>query len=219
MALSVSDLTARVRVAIDDVAGGKPVLQENLRQSRVGNQVNGTNKNFQVNNTRVESGTYSIVADGAAVSPSGTPDYFRGRFVLAGAPATSLLVSYDFQFFTDTEIARLLQNALSFVGSTDDTFASVDVGLGDALVYKASSDAASALAARTSPYYDASAGSKSARKGDLGRKYRELAKDLFDRAVAEREQFYGPRKGQATQAAYGKSSPTSNIVQPYTPRR
>lgn len=222
MSLSVADLLARVRQAIDDVNGAKSILQENLTRSRFGNQVNGANKSFQLANTRIinpGTSTLFVSADGGAFVAAATEDDFRGRFTLAAAPATSLFATYDFQFFTDAELTVFLENAASYVGTTDATFASVDPGLGDALVYKAGSDAARALSLRNAPYYDVGAGGKTVRKGDVGKKYRDLAKDLIESAKAEREAFYGDRKGQASSPAYGRSSPTSRIVSPYTPRR
>lgn len=218
MPLSTSDLISRIRAAIDDSPASKSILQENLARSRYGNQVGGGNKNFAVGNTRLISGTLAVVSDGATVTPASI-DLFRGRFVLTVAPASSLLATYDFEFFTDTELTVFLENAASFVSTTDLTFVSVDTGLGDAIVYKAASDAAFALSARSSPYYNAGAGGKSSQKGDISKKYRDLAEDLFGRATKERDAFYGPRKGMATSPAYGQIAPAGRIVSPYTPRR
>ncbi len=63
--------------------------------------------------------------------------------------------------------------------------------------------------------YDAAAGGKSASKGDLAKKYRDLAKDLFDRAVAERTAYYEGKGGQNS-PAYGQ---TNTGQRPWTPRR
>lgn len=219
MALSTSDLISRVRTAIDDVAGGKSIFKENLARSRFGNQVGGGNVAFQLNNTRVVAGTLSVSKDGGSFAAAATEDDLRGRFTFASAPATAALATYDFLFFTDAEITTLLENSASFVGTTDATFATVDPGLGDALVYKAASDAARALVTRTAPYYDAGAGGKSARKGAISPKYAALAKDLLAAAVAERLAFYGERKGAASAPAYGSVSPKSRNVTPYTPQR
>lgn len=219
MALSVSDLITRIRQAIDDVNGGKSLFKENLRRSRFGDQVGSANTAFQVANGRIIPATIFVSADGAAFAAPATVDTLRGRFTLAAAPATSLLATYDFQFFTDAELTVLLENAASFIGTEDLTFVSVPTGLGDALVFKAGSDAASALSLRAAPFFNAGAGGKTVEKGDIAKKYKDIAADLLARAIKERDEFYGPRKGAATAPAYGQSAPTGRMVGPFTPRR
>lgn len=212
----ITSLITSVRIKIDDNPGDKSTFKENLSRGIYGNQVNGVNLDFQTNNKRITTGTLSVLADGSTATLStSAAGLLRGRFsITSAAPATSCYATYDYQFFTDTEITEFLTAAGSFVGSIDPT--TVADGLIDALTFKAASDACFALSSRTGMLYDASAGGKQAAKGDLAKKYRELAKDLFDRATVEREAFYGKRKGAATSPAYGK---TNTNQRPWTPMR
>lgn len=216
---TAADLLTRVRTLIDDISSDKAVFKENLSRSLIGNQVNGTNTSFKLNNTRVSVvasvSTLQVSKDGAAYAAPTTVDNTHGTFTVTGAPTTSLFAIYDWQYFTDTEITGFLTQAGDFVEATTD-ITTVPVGLLDALVFKASSDACFSLAARRAGLYDASAGGKSASKGDISKKYRELAKDLFDRAVAERKAFYGERKGESSAPAYGQFATNQK---PWTPRR
>lgn len=216
---TVVDLLARCRTLIDDLPGDKSVFKENLVRSVLGNQVGGGNLSFKLNNSRVSVissvAQLQVSSDGAAYAAPATVDAPHGTFTLAAAPTTSLFATYDWQYFTDAEITDFITQAGDFVEATADV-TTVPVGLLDALVFKAASDACFALSARRAGLYDASAGGKSASKGDISKKYRELAKDLFDRAVAERAAFWGPKKGQATSPAYGKFATNQT---PWTPRR
>lgn len=209
------DLLNRLRTAIDDVAGDKSIFKENLRRSVAGDQVDGTNKSFQLNNRRVVTGTLSVSADGAAFTTPASEDVARGRFTLASAPATSLKATYDFQFFTDAEATVFLNQAVDFIDGLTDP-ALVPAGLVDAFIKKAASDACYALATRTTPLYNASAGGKVLDKDNIAVKYRQKAKDLLEQAVAERTAFYGDRKGQSSSPAYGSLATTQK---PWTPRR
>lgn len=211
---TTNDLLGRVRTLIDDVAGDKSVFKENLTRSVIGNQVDGASKNFQLNNRRIVATTLQVSADGAAFAPAASEDDLRGRFTLSTAPATSLLATYDFQFFNDTEITDFLTQAGSFVGSDDIT--QVATGLLDALVFKAASDAARALSMRSAPFFTAAAGGKSMQKGDISKKYADLANKLLDAATAERQAFYGDRKGLASSPAYGQFATRQT---PWTPKR
>lgn len=213
---TAEDLISRVRTAIDDVAGDKSVFKENLKRSVNGNQVDGSNKDFQTNNKRLVANSLSILADGSAATFMADSDQLRrGRFTItSAAPASSCFVTYDFQFFNDDEITDFLVQATDFIGYADMT--TIVVGLIDTLVFKAGSDACFALSTRSGFLYNASAGGKAAQKGDISKKYRDLAKDLFDKAVAERTAFYGERKGQALSPAYGKFKTNQT---PYTPPR
>lgn len=213
MATTASLITS-VRTKIDDKPGDHSSFKENFTRGPLGNQVGTPNVSFQAMNKRITSGTLTVLIDGAAGAVTTTADgLLRGRFTTTTIPLTSLFATYDFQFFTDAEITEFLTAAGSFVGVSD--IEDVVAGLVDALTFKAGSDACFALAARTGMLYDASAGGKAASKGDLAKKYKDLAKDLFDRAVAERTNFY-ERKGGRAAPAYGS---TTTGQRPYTPRR
>ena len=218
--MTTSDAILSVRSKLDDdTSGAKSVLNENLSKSAVGNQVGGGNKSFVLNNKRVigASGatpsTLAVMVEDSVVSVA-SEDNVRGRFTLTNAPTTSCFATYDFQFFTDAELTQIVNDALGFVSVTD--ISQMDPGLKDALVYKAASDAAFKIASRTGQYYDQSAGGKSARKSTISDKFRQLAKDLFERATAERTAFYGERKGAATAQASGRITLKDR---PYQPRR
>lgn len=217
----LSDLISRVRTAIDDVAGDKSVFRENLGRSINGNQVT-LGSPYQLNNKRVAAGSLTVNVDGGGFKAigsgggqyPGTEDDARGRFTLVTPAASSLFATYDFLFMSDTEITDFVNQAADFIGTSDPT--TVAVGLLDALTLKAASDACFAIAARAASYYNFSAGGKAAQKGDISKKYQGMAKDLFERAVAERLSFYGERKGKST-AAVAKRFATKQKV--WAPRR
>ncbi len=215
---TAADLLSRLRTAIDDVAGGKTVFKENLTRSVWGNQVGGGNTSFRLNNQRIavvsSTSTLLVSKDGGAYAAAATEDDFRGTFTVASAPTASLFANYDWQYFTDTELNDFLTQAGDFVGVSDIT--TVAVGLLDALVFKAGSDASFALAARRAGLYNAGAGGKTAQKGDISKKYKDLAKDLFERATAERLAYYGARKGSSTSPASGRGTINQKV---WTPRR
>lgn len=208
------DLIGRIRTLIDDVAGDKSVFKENLTRSIIGNQVDGSNKSFQLNNKRLVAGILTVSIDGGAFATPASEDTGHGRFTTGTAPASALLAIYDFQFFTDTEITDFLTQAGSFVGADDVT--QVATGLLDALVFKAASDACQALSVRTVPFFNASAGGKSMDKNEIAKKYAALSDSLFKKAVAERLAYYGDRKGEASSPAYGQFATKQT---PWTPRR
>lgn len=216
---AISDLLSRLRTAIDDVAGDKTAFRENLRRSVYGDQVaGGTTLNFRLNNQRVAVvnlvSTLMVSADGNTFAPPATEDDLRGTFTLLVAPTSSLIATYDYQYFTDTELTDFINQAADFIGVADPT--AVPVGLLDALVFKAGSDACFALSARRAGLYNAGAGGKTAQKGDISKKYKDLAKDLFERAVAERLAFYGQRKGKSSAPSAGSFATKQT---PWTPIR
>lgn len=210
-------ILARVRTAIDDVAGDKSAFRENLARSPGGTQINGTNQDFQLLNRRVIAGSVVITADGSAATVSTTTaGLLRGRVsITSTAPSTSCLATYDYQYFTDEELTTILEgDAASFIDFSDLT--QVPNGLLNALVFFAGSVACRALAVRMATLYNAGAGGRSAQKGDIGKKYNDLADRLAKQATDERLLFYGSRKGEASSPAYGKFTPTQKV---WTPRR
>lgn len=213
---TTADLIGRCRTLIDDQPGDKSVFKENLTRSIQGNQVGSGNLSFQLNNRRLISTSLSVLADGAAATVTSSADQaLRGRFTItSSAPASSCFATYDFQFFTDAEITDFLTQAGSFVGIEDIT--EVPVGLLDALVFKASSDACRALASRAAPFFNASAGGKSMDKNDIAKKYNDLADKLLKAAQDERQAYYGDRKGEASSPSYGQFATKQT---PWTPRR
>jgi len=220
--MQTSDAILSVRSRLDDDATGvKSVLNEDLRKSAIGNQVGSGNKSFVLNNKRIigailspaTPSTLVVTVDVSVVSVASEDDT-RGRFTLTVAPVTSCLATYDFQFFTDAELTQIVNDALGFVSVT--TISNLVSGLSDALIYKAASDGASKIAARTGQYYNATAGGKSHQKGTIADKFLKLADYYAKLAVQERAAFYGPRKGAATSPASGRVTLTSK---PYTPRR
>lgn len=217
----LADLITGLRTAIDDLAGDKIVFRENLARSIRGNQITSAGS-YKLNNERivattlqvnVDSTGFKVIGGGGGQVP-GTETDATGQFTLTTPAATSLLAIYQFQYLTDAELTTFLNRAASFVSQTDPTV--VEAGLVDALTFKAGSDACFSISARRAGLYNAGAGGKTAQKGDISKKYKDMATDLFNRAVAERLAFYGDRKGAASSPAYGQFATKQN---PYTPER
>lgn len=210
---STATIITRIRTLIDDLAGDKSVFKENLRRAPIGDQVGSSNVNFQLNNRRIIAGSLFVSIDGGSFAAPTSEDDTRGRFVTATPPTLALLATYDFQFFTDTEITTIIDSALSFVGYTVTT--NVPDGLLDPMVKWAAGDCFQALSSRAAPLYDAAAGNKNVRKSSITKSYLDLAKEKHAEATAERLAFF-ERKGEREAPAYG------NIVisqTPYTPIR
>ena len=210
----MSDTEAAVRIMLDDITSppSHSVRKENLRQSVIGDQVDGTNKNFILNNRKLIASSLVVVADNVVVTPT-VIDLGKGIFTLTAAPTTSLIVRYDYNFFTDTEIDAHITEGLRFVGIQ--VIDNVDFGLMKALEHKAAASAFEELASRTAQLFDASAGGKTLSKASIKSHYLELAKYHHDKADKERLAFY-ERQGRREAPAYGGFSTKQS---PYTPRR
>lgn len=220
---SQEDARAQLRTLIDDLNDppSKIVRQEDLRRSVLGDQVNGTNKFFQLNNRRIVEPTalttsLIVISDGVTLAPvtGYTDDPVRGTFTVVGAaPATSLLARYDFLYFLDDEIDGHLQNGLRFVGYSDVT--GVPDLLLNAALLSGAGYAFQALAARTAPLYDASAGGKTLNKASIKKHWLDLAAMKFKEAKEALDNYY-TRQGQRNAPAYGQFN-TGQV--PYTPKR
>lgn len=209
--MTQAEARAALRGAIDDVP--KPVWKENLTRGVLGNQVNGTNTTFKLNNRRLEAGTLLVAKDGGAFAVPTSQDDNLGQFTLTPAPTTSLFANYSYYFFTDAELDAHLALGLSFVGST--TVSAVVQGLQDAFIKYAAGNAFQALSGRAAPLYDAAAGGKSVSKASIKAHYLALAKQKFEEAKQERAAFY-EGKGARERPAYGR---TTTSQRPYTPKR
>ena len=218
-----ADVRNQIRAVIDDLTSPPShiVPQENLRRNVYGDQVNGTNKFFRLNNRRLVANeptttTLVVVSDGTTLTPftGYTEDIERGTFTITGtAPSTSLIVSYDFVLFLDAEYDLNITTGLSFIGYT--AVSSVPDGLVQALVHKTAALALKALASRAAPQFDAGAGGKSITKSSIKKQYLDLAKYHEDTAEKERENFY-KRQGRREAPAYGQFGTGQKE---YTPKR
>lgn len=213
----------RVRGLIDDRVDppSKIVRLENLRRGVNGDQVNGANKRFVLNNRNlVPAATYAItfLSDGVAVVPANfTQDDLTGIVTLAAAqaaPAVSAQATYAFSYLTDDEVEEHITGGLDFVGQTDVANMAED-GLLKALIHEAAALAAEQLAARAATLIDASAGGKAINKKSIKDHYVTLAEYYHKKAVEDREMFY-KRQGKREAPAFGQFSTKQRV---YTPKR
>jgi len=211
---TATDLRAQIRKLVDDVDSPPShcVRRENLRQSINGDQVDGSNKSFVLNNRKIIQATLVVISDGSTVTPTAI-DAPRGMFTLTSAPASSLFVRYDHLFFSDDEIDDHVLAGQRFVGVS--TVTDVAYGLLEALTHKAAAHAFEELAAKTAQLFDASAGGKSISKASIKAHYLEKAKYHHGMAETEREAYY-KRQGRREAPAYGSFATKQS---PFTPRR
>lgn len=208
-----ADFRGYVRNLIEDLAGSHVVRREDLRRSVNGNQVDGVNKDFILNNQKFITGTLTVSPDGGAYITPPTLNATRGTFSLTTAPATSLIARYDFQNFLDAEVDEHVNNGLRFVGIA--TPASVPFGLEQAVILESAASCFNALASRTAHFFDASVGGKGINKASIKQHYLALAKEKHAMAVVERDEFH-ENKGENLAPAYGKVELQHQV---YTPRR
>lgn len=211
---------SQVRSLIDDLDNppSKSVRQEDLRRSALGDQVDGTNKFFQLNNRRIVAGSLVVISDGATLTPvtDYAEDDVRGTFTIAGghaAPATTLKARYDFIYFQDAELDPFITEGLRFVGLTDIT--TIADGLVAAVTAYASMVAFRALAARNAPIYDAEAGGKKLSKASIKKHWMDLAKLAEVSANDAKTNFY-QRQGRRDAPSFGQ---TNTGQREYTPQR
>ncbi len=202
-----------VRSLIGDGEGDHVVRKENLKRSLAGNQVDGENLDFILNNTRIVEDSLKVNPDGAGFNAPDDEDDIRGTFSLASAPEDSLIAKYDYQLFTDEELQTFIDGGARFVNSDDPE--AVQTGLIDAMKYEAASLALNALATRTAPQFSASAGGKTINKDSVSTKYLALAKEKHELAVEEREAFF-ERKGARAAPVYQQKGTNQRE---WTPRR
>jgi len=212
----------QTRGLIDDLDSppSKSVRQENLRRSVLGDQVNGTNKFFQLNNRRIAApasvSSLVVISDGVTLAPvvDYSEDDTRGTFTILGAaPAVTLLARYDFLYFLDAELDIHIQKGLQFIGYSDIT--TVADGLMEPLCHEAGAHAFQALAARNAPLYDAGAGGKTLNKASIKKHWLDLAAAEFENAKESLKNFY-QRHGRRDSASYGRFNTGQKE---WTPRR
>lgn len=217
---TAAQVRAALRSALDDKDSppSRAVRSENLRRNTFGDQVNGTNKFFQLNNRRFVDASLVVISDGSTLTPvtDYTTDPTRGTFTIGAgpaAPATTLEARYDWLLFLDAEIDEHTASGMRFVGYTDVT--AVPDGLLEALIRYACGCAFEALAARSAGLIDASAGNKTINRKSIKDHYLALAKQKYDEAKELRDTFW-TKQGQQNTPAYGKFATQQTV---YTPRR
>lgn len=157
----------------------------------------------------------SLIAfiDGAtSVAPSVDVDQ-SGRFTLPSAPVAVLLVTYGWQWFSDSDIDAFLSQSLSWLVNFT-TVSEIPDGLVAALTQYAAGQALNALA-RKATLADASAGDAKMDLSALAKMWAQQAKDFIKNATDARDAFYtGAGANQAPQA-----QSMSLAIAPYQPRR
>lgn len=156
-------------------------------------------------------GTLAAYLDGSVVPGTVTSDVnANGNFTLQTAPVTSLQVSYGYQFFTDTDVASLLGQAVSWL--TYATADSVPDALSPAMNHFAGALGLRALG-RKHTLASARGGDAEMDFGQLARAFERAAEKMFAEAEKMRDDFYA---GSGTRLA-----PTGSVdglaIAPYQP--
>lgn len=208
---SQADTRLNVRDILNDNPADKMVRQENLVK-----QVNGVRVKFLLGNRDLLAGTLEVTVGGTVTVPAST-DLPNGTFTLATAPATGVevLATYQWQWFTDTEIDRLILVGVVQVDPSATSVTTIRAGLEVPVQHFAAARAYDLLAARTAQYFSAGAGGKTVDKNPIAERYKKLRDEQTALAVTKREDFY-KRLGGQNEPAYAQFATNQT---PYTPRR
>ncbi len=89
---------------------------ENLNNPDIGNNINGTQKIFNLQNAPIpDEGVFQVIADGTTVQPAAV-DTLHGQLTLTIAPITSLQASYYYYYFSDATWTEFVTSALQNLG-------------------------------------------------------------------------------------------------------
>ena len=89
---------------------------ENMNNTHNGNNINGAQTIFNLQNWPVApGGVFQVIADGQVVTPKSV-DEIHGQVSLTVAPTLTLQASYYYFFFTDATWTEFIINALQVVG-------------------------------------------------------------------------------------------------------
>lgn len=104
------------RALVGDGPADNYARLENMNNPDIGNNVNSTQKIFNLQNSPVPpEGVYQIISDGAIVQPTSV-DELHGQVVLGIAPTQTLQCSYYYYYFSDATWTEFITNALQNVG-------------------------------------------------------------------------------------------------------
>jgi hypothetical protein len=159
------------------------------------------------------AGTLVAYVDGSSSPATVTSDVnANGNFTLAVAPASSLQVTYAWQYFADADIADFVDQARGWVNQA--SLATVPDGLATALVQYAACLALEAMG-RKCALANVRAGDAESQLSQLAAAYAKQADALQKYATSARDAFYTGAGARQTPAV----ASTTVGIDPYQPKR
>lgn len=160
--------------------------------------------------------TLVVIADSIPASGSQilSVDGETGEFGLQVPPSTSLLVRYHYLLFSDTQLQKIIDDAvLRFqLFSAIDDVTSVYF---PALYHYIRGEGYTMLAGKWAMHVNVSLGPRSEARGSISETYRQLSKEQFELGDKARDEVY-TRAGQREAPAQAMTTYTSRV---WTPRR
>lgn len=213
--MTTAECITSLRNRLKDSADSNFIRQENLTP-----QVIAAATTFYCDGFRQELGGLIVAAPtvtAAGVTKTATlVNASMGSFSLAAVPATPLLASYFWQFFSDTEYEQFIEDALAVFNSYT-AVADVPGALRQALIYYALSMAYDALAHRAVMLIDEKNEPVEVKPGTVAKKWQDAAKEAFAKAQKIHEQY---NRGMFTQLRPVGIAHLSNLGnQAWTPQR
>jgi hypothetical protein len=215
--------TDSVRRLIQDGPGYNLVRQEDL-SDLIPAQATPTQTSFYVRFSSVPTEQYvtvfavpgtllAYVDGGFGVGPRTDVD-INGTFILPSAPTSSLLATYQWQYFMDADIADFVDRARGWVGGPNayPDLTTVPDGLMPALIDYGASLACAAMARKCS-LADVRAGEAEARLSALARQYAAQAQS-FETSAAAASRRYWTRADQTAAPGMDLSSIGFSQYQP-----
>jgi len=177
--------------------------------------INSSNTLYTLNYYPVTNTANAIVTvDGAVVLPANYAiNSNMGKLTMASAPASSILVDYYFQAFTDADITVWINHAINECGET--ILSNIPDVMGAAVEKLAISMGCQAWARKWAEGFSWTVGPETTDKSQISDNYLSIAKQKWDEGIAIRDDYY---------KRFGKrNAPSAAInqwnIREYTPPR
>ena len=220
--MTLAEYIVALRVRLKDSADSNFIRQENLTSQVSPNLVQPTPVaiTFFLDDFRKELGGLIVgipTVTAAAVSKTVTViSVTQGSFSIIGVPATPLLASYFWNYFSDVEYTSYINGALSILAG----YLIVDLvptGLHECLINYALSMAYKALSQRAVMLFEESNDPVTIKPDSLAKKWLELSKDAFANAQKLHEQYNRGSFQQLRPYGMVHQAPLGNLM--WTPYR
>lgn len=207
------------RTLVGDGPTDNAARLENLNNIDNGNNINGAQKVFNLQNFPIApGGVFQTLSDGNAVTPSGV-DELHGQVLFTIAPTLTLQVSYYYFLFEDSAWSEFIINALQIVGlSTNNPTQDIVVvpeGLLAACKLYAAYYFAMRVASQTGLWYNQKLQERDEARDSISGKWLKIAAAYKKDADALRADYY-LGAGRQLKASF---TILEHAPRPYTPSR
>jgi len=219
MPTTLPQFTLSCRTMVGDGPTDNAVRLENLNNVDNGNNINGAQKIFNLQNFPITpGGVFQTVSDGTVVTPTSI-DELHGQVVLAVPPALTLQVSYYYFLFEDSTWTEFIINALQIVGlstsNPSQDITTVAEGLLAPCKLYAAYHFAMRVASQTGLWYNQKLQERDEARDSISGKWLKIAAAYKKDADALRADFY-LGAGRQLKASFAI---LEHAPRPYTPDR